>query len=294
MRASLILALAVLLLTCPLLHAQQRSACGIPVPDRPSDRPIVRVVSVHFEDVTEIPRPALTRLASEMKQELNHREDWYVEPCEGMRNAYQKRGYFLAEPRLSYEQVGGDSEYPQMAIIISAGRPGLRFSLGTITFKNQQALPAAALRPLFPLRNGDIFNTDLVRKGLENLRKAYGSRGYINFTSVPDTVVDDSARTVSLVIDVDEGKQFRWHAITIRGAPAGLEKEMRAWWSPRIGKPMNSADMEAFYVKYAKLMPAQPVRPIEEAAEIRRDESTAYVDLIFTFGATDEVFFCGP
>ena len=46
------------------------------------------------------------------------------------------------------------------------------------------------------------------RKGLENLQKAYGQLGYINFTSIPNTTFDEQKKLVFLDIDVDEGKQF--------------------------------------------------------------------------------------
>ena len=43
-----------------------------------------------------------------------------------------------------------------------------------------------ALRAQFAIKDGDYFNYTAVGKGLENLRKAYGSLGYINFVADPD------------------------------------------------------------------------------------------------------------
>ncbi len=43
-----------------------------------------------------------------------------------------------------------------------------------------------ALRAQFNMKDGDYFNATLIGKGLENLRKAYGQLGYINFTAVPN------------------------------------------------------------------------------------------------------------
>ena len=53
---------------------------------------------------------------------------------------------------------------------------GSRYRLGGITFKNKKALNnAKALRALFPIKDGDIADRSKIAKGLENLRKAYGS-----------------------------------------------------------------------------------------------------------------------
>jgi len=38
---------------------------------------------------------------------------------------------------------------------------------------------------LFGMRKGDVFSTDKLRKGLENMRKLYGQFGYINFVRSP-------------------------------------------------------------------------------------------------------------
>lgn len=43
-----------------------------------------------------------------------------------------------------------------------------------------------ALRNLFPLKDGDVFDRDAVVKGLENQRRFYGEYGYVNLTAVPD------------------------------------------------------------------------------------------------------------
>ena len=47
-------------------------------------------------------------------------------------------------------------------------------------------IPRRCARP-FKIKDGDIFDTEAIRKGLESLRKAYAALGYINFTPVPNT-----------------------------------------------------------------------------------------------------------
>src|SRR6202030_3511918 len=85
----------------------------------------------------------------------------------------------------------------------------------------------AALRSLFPMKDGDIFSREKVAKGLENLRKAYGENGYINFTSVPDTKFDDEKKIVNLEVDVDEGKQFYVRRIEFEGNTTTRDKVIR-------------------------------------------------------------------
>lgn len=48
-----------------------------------------------------------------------------------------------------------------------------------------------------------------IRQALERIRSAYVERHYLNFTMVPETNIDDSRHVISVVIECDEGKQFR-------------------------------------------------------------------------------------
>lgn len=44
---------------------------------------------------------------------------------------------------------------------------------------------------------------------LDQMHSAYVERRYLNFTSIPNTTIDDSHHVISVLIDCDEGKQFR-------------------------------------------------------------------------------------
>ena len=76
---------------------------------------------------------------------------------------------------------------------------GEKYRLKAINFKNNKAIVnSQLLRTLFPIKDGDIFDTHQIQKGIENLRKAYGEIGYINFTSVPETQIDDEHKLLTL------------------------------------------------------------------------------------------------
>jgi outer membrane protein insertion porin family len=73
------------------------------------------------------------------------------------------------------------------------------------------------LRSLFAIKDGDVFNLAQVSEGLEKLNAAYGQFGHINFTSVPDTRINEENQTISLDVDLDEGKQFYVSSINTTG-----------------------------------------------------------------------------
>jgi hypothetical protein len=267
------------------------NVCVQTTPRDGSELPHVQIVEVRFQHEQALGPAAQAAIASELKNHDYQGAGWWYDACERARDAWMQRGYFRAMPHMSYQELSGDAQRQQVRITLDGVDEGTRYRLGGLGFKNSHAFPTTQLRALFRIRRGEVFDIARIRDGLQAVRELYGRSGYIDFTSVPDTTIDQ--REVSLVIDVDEGKQFNVESVTIRGAPAELEAEIRTWWTSRIGRPLDPAETEAFYLSYAARMPIRP-RGIEEAAEIHRNEAEGKVQLTFTFGLGDEVFTCGP
>jgi outer membrane protein insertion porin family len=201
------------------------------------------------------------------------------EDTERVRAEFQNRGYFkvlVDEPKTEIHDTGHTGFHvpwlqPGLGKSVDITMPieeGERYHLGTITFKNNKAIPnAAALRSLFPMKDGDIFSREKVAKGLENLRKAYGEAGYINFTSVPDTKFDDEKKTVDLTVDVDEGKQFYVRRIEFQGNTTTRDKVIRREIALEEGQIYNSRYWELSLLRlnqlgyFDQLSPTIPIPP---------------------------------
>jgi len=132
---------------------------------------------------------------------------------ERVRYAYRDKGYYNAaieQPRTQIRDEGGlnwftfrPNKGKRIDILIPI-EEGERYRLGTITFTGNKAVSnVRALRATFAVRDGDWFNATLIGKGLENLKKAYGQLGYINFGAIPKPVYDEEKKTVSMNIDID-------------------------------------------------------------------------------------------
>ncbi|PYV85089.1 MAG: outer membrane protein assembly factor BamA [Acidobacteria bacterium] len=156
-----------------------------------------------------------------------------------VREDLQNHGYFKAnvgQPQTVIRDTGHEGFHipllqhgPGKAMDITVPiDEGERYRLGEITFKGNKAIPnTKALRSLFPLKDGDVFNRQKIAKGLENLKNAYGSQGYINFTSIPTPSFDEQKKTVAFEIDIDEGKQFYVRRIEFEGNTTTRDKVIR-------------------------------------------------------------------
>jgi outer membrane protein insertion porin family len=210
------------------------------------------------------------------------------EDVERVRDAYQQKGYFKATPGDPKTQMR-DVHHIIHIPFIQSGRgkvvditlpidEGERYRLGSISFTGNTVIASKLLRTLFPMKDGDIFNTANVRKGLDNLRTAYGAQGYINFTPVPDTKIDDEKKLISLVIDIDEGKRFYVRRIEFEGNTTTRDKVIRRELAIEEGQPYNSKAWEFSLLRLNQLGYFEQLKP-DADTDIHKDEKNGTVDL---------------
>lgn len=214
------------------------------------------------------------------------------EDTERVRAEFQNRGYFkanVADPKTVIHDTGHKGFHipllmagPGKAVDITMTvEEGDQYRLGKITFKNNKALAnSAALRTLFPLKDGDIFSREKIAKGLDNLRKAYGEYGYINFTPVPNTTFDDEKKIANLEIDVDEGKQFYVRRIEFVGNTTTRDKVIRRELALEEGGVYNSRLWELSLLRLNQLSYFDQLKPDDpNVTEKKLDEKNGQVDL---------------
>jgi outer membrane protein insertion porin family len=211
------------------------------------------------------------------------------EDTERVRQAYRDKGYANAameEPKTQIRDQGGLNWLtfrPNKGKRIDIGMPveeGARYHLGTITFTGNKAVSnPKALRATFPLKDGDWFNATLLQKGLENLKKAYGQLGYINFAAIPKPVYDDQKKIVSMDIDIDEGKPFYVSRIEFQGNTITRDKVIRRELLLDEGSVYNSQLWEYSLLRLNQLEYFNPLK-VDEDSEAHQDAEAGTVDLL--------------
>ncbi len=214
------------------------------------------------------------------------------EDTERVRAEYQNRGYFKAavsDPKTEIHDTGHKGFHirvlqagPGKAVDITMPiEEGDKYRLGKITFKNNKAISnTAALRSLFPLKDGDVFSREKIAKGIEALRKAYGEYGYINYTGVPSTTFDDDKKLANLEIDIDEGKQFYVRRIEFVGNTTTRDKVIRRELALEEGGVYNSRLWELSLLRLNQLSYFDQLKPDDpNVTDKKLDEKNGQVDL---------------
>ena len=211
------------------------------------------------------------------------------EDTERVRQAYRDKGYYTAaieEPKTQIRDQGGLNWFTfrpnrgKRIDILMPVEEGARYRLGTITFSGNKAVNnERALRATFAVRDGDWFNATLMGKGLEALKKAYGQLGYINFGAIPKPSFDEQKKTVSLNIDIDEGKPFYVSRIEFQGNTITRDKVIRRELMLEEGAVYNSQLWEYSLLRLNQLEYFDPLK-VDQDSEAHQDADAGTVELL--------------
>jgi outer membrane protein insertion porin family len=212
------------------------------------------------------------------------------EDTERVRQAYRDRGYFRAEtddPQTHVRNAGGLNPFTlrpstgkRIDILIPV-QEGERYRLSGITFTgvDPQKWNVRALRAQFAQKDGEWFNATLFGKGLEALRKAFGSQGYINMVADPKPVPDDAKHTVSWVINIEQGKQFYVSRIEFSGNTITRDKVIRRELLLEEGHVYSSQLWDLSILRLNQLQYFEPLKA-EQDSETRQNADNGTVDLL--------------
>jgi outer membrane protein insertion porin family len=213
----------------------------------------------------------------------------------GVRGLYRDNGYFkvsVGEPvlenidtegyRLGVPLVTGRSHGKAVNITIHI-EEGERFHMGTLKIVSSDpdkalSLKVDALKTAFPLKQGDIFSTEKVRKALETYGKIYGEYGFIDFTPEPDTEVDDVNKIINLTLRFDEQKQYYVHRIDFSGNTTTRDKVIRRQLLIDEGQLFNKRLWELSILRLNQLDYFDKIEA-DKAAEIKRNNKDGTVDI---------------
>jgi hypothetical protein len=161
---------------------------------------------------------------------------------ERIRQALRDLGYFkpvVDEPTFAFPASG-------VANVTVKVKPGAQYRLGEIRFQRATVFPAAQLRDVFSQRNGDLFNATEFSRGLDDLRKLYGTRGYVNMVANPVPSIHESRGIIDLILEVDEGQPFDFGKLYLEGVEPhpGAGEALLDSWKPLEGRRYNPVELQ--------------------------------------------------
>ena len=212
------------------------------------------------------------------------------EDTERVRQAYRDRGYLRGGPIGPAEtKIHNEAGLSLFTFRPRKGKridihmnieEGERYRLAGINFSGYKpGTNVKALRGVFTQKDGATFNLTVFQKDLDNLRKAYGQNGYINFSPVPNPTFDDAKHTVTWDIDIDEGKQFTVSRIEFQGNTVTRDFVIRRELLLQEGQVYNSHLWELSLLRLNQLDYFNALR-VDQDSETHQNTEAGTVDLL--------------
>lgn len=212
-------------------------------------------------------------------------------------NYMRSKGYLQArhgEPRV--EGIGPRrTGFPVLPLpFLSSVDEGLRvtipiiegrvYRIGEMKIEGNSIFSEDAIRGYIGLNKGDIANGEKIGKALfENLKKVYGSQGFIEYTAEPTPTFKDNPQKpeegiVDFVITIEEGKQFSLRRLEFIGNTFTRDNVLRREVLLNEGDIYNQTAWEYSVVKLNQLGYFDPIDK-DKDADFKTNEEEATVDI---------------
>ncbi|HMD31683.1 MAG TPA: outer membrane protein assembly factor BamA [Candidatus Acidoferrales bacterium] len=209
----------------------------------------------------------------------------------GIRSLYQDNGYFtvvVKEPKLetvdtTSHGITGTKHGKATNITIEIDQ-GERFRMGKLVVRSSDpdhpelVFKTEFLEKVFPLKQGDIFSTEKVRKSLEDYKNLFGNFGYIDFTAVPLTDVDQAAKVVNMTLELDLQKAYRIRRIEFVGNTTTRDKVIRRQLLLDEGDLFSARLWELSILRINQLDYFEPIKK-DQNVDLRRNSKEGTVDI---------------
>jgi len=255
------------------------------------DRPRVVIDVVELNGATHLPEAVQEQLVASLKQrEYEEDSDWIGDVRNIVIRAEtdswpdrENQGYIGFSVEASRKPLRRESGLLHVLVTVSVDE-GRQKRVGKIEFRYVGAhlvppvFGSDDLRKLIPLQDGEIYSGDKYRAGLSAVSRAYSERGFIDCTVTNNMEFDQVNQTIAIMIDVNEGSQYRWGKIQVIGLDPKIETLLRSRLT--TGSRVNPKLIRDFYRDNKSLL---PVGASPESVKWQSDAQRAIVDLTFDF-----------
>ena len=161
-------------------------------------------------------------------------------------------------------------------------QPGLQFHLLSVDWTGNHAIPTDALKKFVTVAPGTVADLPQLREGLDELTKAYRSRGYMAVQHSVVPRLDTTAKTAAFTVKIVEGEVYHFGELTIEGVDTKTAARLRERWALRPGEPFDASYEMTFMKETQSLLP----QGRWSSADTHLDESDKSVDVVLRYSAT--------
>jgi outer membrane protein insertion porin family len=215
--------------------------------------PKVRVGEVEFSGSPKLAQSAL-REGMKENQRYNlltlvsgkslFKQNKLSDDLANIKKKLQENGYMEAtvgEPRL--EEIRKRpfvflKKQPMMKVVIPVNA-GYRYRVGKVTIEGTKAFSAKALAQLIKLKEGEIYNTKIREKSVEDMGEVFRNYGHLYGQVIPVENLDPKNKIVNVTFNISEGEICYLRRLDFKGNIYTKDKVIRREMLVAEGEPFR-------------------------------------------------------
>jgi len=254
---------------------------------------LIQIRNVEFTGAAEAEIPALTAAARRVFDREYSRTVLRALVEHQLLPVYYARGYLKAafgepQPKVVKQPSAANQEGPHNLTIVDVifpVTPGQQYKLKSLEWSGNREFPTDVLAKMVRAEPGQPANTVRIGDNLKDVEKLYGSRGYFTASVTPQPTFDDSAGTVAVRLDVQEGPLFHMGELEFRGLDNSLTAKLRNAWKIRPGEVYDATYLAEYLPAAHKLLPPSLDWEVSPHVTANVRDKTVDVDLIYSVKA---------
>ncbi len=165
---------------------------------------------------------------------------------------YLERGYLKATFADAQPKIVQDTPQETLVDVNVGVTPGLQYKMSELQLSGYKAFEAEKLRAFIHQQLGQPANTVQLAKDLDEIKKLYGTRGYMAAAIKPEPEFDDAHSTVRYLLEFHEGDVYKMGDLEIQGLDSRTTARLVDAWKLRGGDVFDSSYPMRFVKEWIK------------------------------------------
>jgi outer membrane protein assembly factor BamA len=253
------------------------------------DGAALKISSLEFSDASLNSSKTVQQEVAELKGKPYSRMAIDLFLTEQVRPIYQKQGYLRAKLGPPEIRLTGNpnQKLPEQIPVFVPVTPGPIYRWKGVEWSGNSLLSSTTLTGDLALKDGEVADGMAIEAGLERVREEYAHVGYLDAKIDPLPSFDDQSHTLSYKVRIEEGRSYKFDALTITGLSPTAEKRLRDAWTIPQGELFDKTIFEEFLTKLetkpADIFHNLPVHYENVGHWIQPDEANHTVNILLDF-----------
>jgi outer membrane protein assembly factor BamA len=249
----------------------------------------IPVCSLHFPGANAISEADLIKASQALLKSDYSRKDAAGFATYTLFPLYRHLGRLRAqfqEPTAALEESPGRCA-GGVAVTIPVDE-GVVYTWNAAEWSGNQALTKEDLTAALGMTAGEVADGVKIDRGLKDMRKAYGRRGYMAVTIRESKEFDDASKRVGYRFSINEGQRYFMGNLIINGLPAEDVERLKAKWTLGSNAVYDESYIDNFRGTGLRefmtgLVQRSPSGPRRVELEAKPNAQNQTVDVIITF-----------